>query len=116
MKKKKNPDISPFLQNRSDENITEPCSFMETYNLRNSIWSPFYGIGKKPTSRKIFKVVLRIGNKIYQGQGTKKCNAQCNAIKKFKHTILHKQKNIQNTTFLENVRMIGKRHDNLANH
>jgi len=114
MKKSEKPDISPLLQNHPDENITEPCSFMETYNLRNSIWSPFYLMGKEPTVKKYFKVVLRIGNKIFQGQGAKKCNAQRNAIKKFKNTILHNQKKIKKITFIENVRMIGKRSDDYS--
>jgi len=114
-KKSEKPDISPFLQNRPDENITEPCSFMETYNLRNNIWSPFYVIrNKRSTNNKYYKVVLRIGNKIFQGQGVKKCNAQCNAIKKFKNTILHTHKNTKNRKFIENVLMIGKQPDNYS--
>jgi len=108
MKKYEEPNISPLIQNHPDENNTEPCSFMETYNLRNSIWSPFYVIGKEPTVKKYFKVVLRMGNKIFQGQGVKKCNAQYNAIKKFKNTILHNQKKFKKATFIENLSKIGK--------
>lgn len=109
MKISEEPDISPCLQNRPNKNNTIPYSFIETYNLRNSIWSPFCQVAKQPTFKKYFKVVLRMGNKIFHGQGVKKCNAQLNAIKKFKNSILHKQKKFKKTTFIDNINMIGKR-------
>jgi len=109
MKSSEEPGISPFLQNSPDENNTAPYTFMETYNLRNSIWSPFYLVGKQPTVNKNFKVILRIGGKKFQGQGFKKRNAQLNAIKKFKNTILYTHRQVKKTTFIENVRMIGNK-------
>jgi len=115
MKSSEEPKISPSLRNFPDENNTAPYTFMESYNLRNSIWSPFYLVGKQPTVNKNFKVILKIGHKRYQGQGFKKCNAQCNAVNKFKKKILYDHKESENTTFMENVRMIGKRPKVVAN-
>lgn len=114
MKNSEEPGVSPFLQNSPDENNTAPYTFMESYNLRNSIWSPFYLVGKQPTANKNFKVILRIGNKKYQGQGFKKCNAQFNAANKFKIHILHTHKDCKKTTYIENIRMIGKRPKNFS--
>jgi len=115
MKSSEEPGTSPFLQNGPDENNTAPYTFMETYNLRNSIWSPFFLVGKQPTVNKNFKVILRIGGKKFQGQGFKKSNAQRNAVNKFKNSILYTHKESKKTTFIENIRMIGKKSKAVAN-
>jgi len=109
MKKSEEPGISPLLQNHPDDNNTAPYTLMETYNLRNSIWSPFYLVGKQPTANKKFRVILRMGGKTFEGQGFKKFNAQLNAVKKFKKKMLYTHKESKKTKFIENLELIGMR-------
>ncbi|KAE9523257.1 hypothetical protein AGLY_016357 [Aphis glycines] len=84
-------------------------NFLEKYNLRNSIWSPFARASDDPNKKsKSVRVILRLGPKQqYEGQGKKKSIAKINAIKKLKRAILQANPNCTKTKFIENINKLG---------
>jgi len=88
IKRSEEPDISQLLQSHPDENNTAPHSFMATYNLRNSIWSPFFCDKYNRRNSEKFRIALRIGSQLFIGIGCSKNNAKLKAVNKFQEYLI----------------------------